>query len=156
MQPDAKVVSALLDGPAHSFAEPIAAEVPTQGAGIYTIWDENGNLVYVGVAGRDPPSKTGPAGRLRSHASGRRSGDQFCIDVADHYVLPELTTDQITAIANFELSLDMLVREKIRRSFSFRVAEAPNYQTAQATENWIKSGAAPCGAPRLNPVRTRA
>jgi hypothetical protein len=49
--------------------------------------------VYVGVAGRNPRG-AGLASRLRSHASGRRSGDQFCGYVADQYVLPELTPER--------------------------------------------------------------
>jgi len=36
--------------------------------------------------------------RLRSHASGRRSGDQFCIYVADRFVLPTLSQEDIMAI----------------------------------------------------------
>jgi hypothetical protein len=60
---------------------------PGSGAGVYTIWDDEGGLVYAGIAGRNPAGK-GLASRLRSHASGRRSGDQFCVYVADHYVHP--------------------------------------------------------------------
>src|SRR4051794_4752510 len=120
MQPDADVIAALLDGQAHRFADTLSVEIPRSGAGVYTIWDEDGKLVYVGVAGRNPEG-SGLASRLRSHASGRRSGDQFCVYVADHYVLPELSREQIQAIAEGQLSLDKLVREKVHRSFTFRV-----------------------------------
>jgi hypothetical protein len=54
MEPDAQIITALLDGPAHSFADGIHAEVPTSGPGIYTVWDEDRALVYVRVAGRNP------------------------------------------------------------------------------------------------------
>jgi hypothetical protein len=54
MRPASEVLTALLDGPARRFADPIVAEVPTSGVGIYTLSDEGGKLVYVGVAGRDP------------------------------------------------------------------------------------------------------
>jgi len=47
--PAREIVAALIDGAAHRFAETIAAEVPTSGAGIYTVWDEDGKLVYVGL-----------------------------------------------------------------------------------------------------------
>src|SRR5262249_3570062 len=79
-------------GPAHRFAEfaTAGALVPRSGAGIYTVWDDAGELIYVGIAGRNP-NGSGLASRLRSHVSGRRSGDQFCVYVADHYVMPELT-----------------------------------------------------------------
>jgi hypothetical protein len=149
MQPDPEIISALLDGPSGRFADPISPDVPTSGAGIYTVWDEGGQLVYVGAAGRNPQG-AGLASRLRSHASGRRSGDQFCVYVADHYVLPELTPEQVEAIARFQLSMDELIREKVQRSFTFRVATVPDYPTALAVESWVKSGAADCGPPRLN------
>jgi hypothetical protein len=106
MQPDPEVIAALIDGPPHRFAEPIAADVPTSGAGVYTVWDERGELVDVGVAGRNPDG-AGLANRLRSHASGRRSGDQFCVYVADHYVLPELTREEVESIAASELSMEL-------------------------------------------------
>jgi hypothetical protein len=150
VSPDAAVKSALLDGPKHRFADILAEEIPTSGAGVYTVWDEADKLVYVGVAGRNPRGK-GLANRLRSHASGRRSGDQFCVYVADHYVLPELTGEQVQAIASSQLSMDTLVRDKVHRSFTFRFASVSDYATALAVEKWVKSGAARCGPPRLNP-----
>jgi hypothetical protein len=153
-EPDPEVVAALLEGSTHSFAAPLAPEVPTKGAGIYTVWDEDEKLVYVGVAGRNP-NGTGLATRLKSHASGRRSGDQFCVYVADHYVLPELTRQQIDAVAASELSMDALVCEKVQRSFRFRIATVPDYKTALAIETRIKTGAGACGVPMLNPIRTR-
>jgi hypothetical protein len=89
------VLRRLETGPLHRFADfETVADLPRKGAAVYTIWDDEGALVYVGVSGRSATSKTGPWGRLRSHWNGRRSGDQFCVYVADHYVLPELR-DQI-------------------------------------------------------------
>ena len=155
MRPDAAVLRALLEGEAHRFADPISVSVPVSGAGAYTIWDADGALVYVGVAGRNP-SGSGLARRLLSHASGRRSGDQFCVYVADHYVMPELSRSQIDAIAASELSLDSLVRDRIRRSFVYRVAAARrDYSAALAVESWLKSGHGDCGPPRSNPSRGR-
>lgn len=152
MEPPAELVADLIEGPAYPFAEGIHAEVPVSGAGVYTVWDEDGQLVYVGVAGRNP-NGAGLTSRLRSHASGRRSGDQFCVYVADHYVLPELTPDQVQAIASSRLSMDGLVREKVHRSFTYRVASVQDYTAALAAESWIKAGGASCGPPRLNPQR---
>ena len=76
-------------GPLHRFADyaTLTAVIPGSGAGVYTIWDDEGGPVYAGIAGRNPAGK-GLASRPRSHASGRRSGDQFCVYVADHYVHP--------------------------------------------------------------------
>ena len=42
--------------------------------------------------------------RPRASHGGRRSGDQFCVHIADHYVLPELTREQIEAIRDLRLS----------------------------------------------------
>ena len=56
--------------------------VPVFGAGVYTIWDNDGRFIYVGMSGRGITAKTvrrnSPLGiytRLHSHASGRRSGE---------------------------------------------------------------------------------
>lgn len=116
---DDALIDHLVEGPLHRFADSatLTAVIPGSGAGVYTIWDDAGGLVYVGIAGRNPAGK-GLASRLRSHASGRRSGDQFCVYVADHYVLPELTREQIEAIRDSRLSMDMLVRDKIHAAFA--------------------------------------
>jgi hypothetical protein len=108
-------------------------------------------LIYVGIAGRNP-SGTGLATRLRSHASGRRSGDQFCVYVADHYVLPDLTRAQVEAIRDGELSMDAVVRECIHKNFAYRFVVADTYSEAMAVENAIKRGALGV-PPRLNPKR---
>jgi hypothetical protein len=90
---------------------------------------------------------------LRSHASGRRSGDQFCVYVADHYVLPELSREQIEAIRDSRLSMDALVREKIHAAFGFRFIVVDDYAMAIQVENSVKSGRLKAGRPRLNPSR---
>jgi hypothetical protein len=91
----------LSDGPLHAFATWPNAAVPRIAIGCYSIWRDE-QLVYVGVAGRalDPAKvatlrqkKGRPRGlydRLKSHASGRRSGDQFCVYVCDRLVLPRV------------------------------------------------------------------
>jgi hypothetical protein len=91
---------------------------------------------------------------LRSHASGRRSGDQFCIYVADHYVMPDLTRQQIEAIGDGELSMDLLVRDYIHNHLAYRFAAAGTYSGAMAVENAIESGALG-KLPRLNPTCER-
>jgi hypothetical protein len=160
VQPNVAVEEALIDelehGPLHRFAEyaTLTDVIPGSGAGVYTIWDDAGGLVYAGVAGRNPAGK-GLASRLRSHASGRRSGDQFCVYVADHYVLPELSREQIEAIRDSRLSMDALVREKIHGAFGFRFVVVPDYAVAMRIESAIKSGRLRAGQPRLNPARAR-
>ena len=73
---------ALETGPIRRFAEWPDLSVPKVTAGVYTIWDAE-RIVYVGMAGRAITSErtssepTGLWDRLRSHAEGRRSGNQF-------------------------------------------------------------------------------
>ena len=94
--------------------------VPRIAAGVYTIWEDT-NLIYVGMAGRgltaehiaapDEPRKAkGLWSRLNSHASGRRSGDQFCVYVCDRFVVPRLLPNQQAEIGAGDLSLDKLTR----------------------------------------------
>jgi hypothetical protein len=75
--------SDLATGTAYPFSEWPNPEVPTFGAGVYTIWHHDGRFIYVGMSGRgmtaDTEYRNKPQGiytRLQSHASGRRSGDQ--------------------------------------------------------------------------------
>jgi hypothetical protein len=149
---DPALVEELESGPLHRFADyaTLTHVIPSSGAGVYTIWDDDGVLIYTGIAGRNPAGK-GLASRLRSHASGRRSGDQFCVYVADHYVLPELTREQILAIRESRLSMDGLVRHKIHTAFGFRFVTVDDYATAMQVENAIKDGRLRAGRPRLNP-----
>lgn len=88
----------LSSGPAYSFADWPNLAVSTFGTGFYTIWHNDGRFIYVGMSGRGITAETSrrnkPQGiytRLHSHASGRRSGDQFCVYVADRLVLPTLS-----------------------------------------------------------------
>jgi hypothetical protein len=88
----------LRDSALFRFADWPNAAVRKFGAGVYTIWDSSGGFIYAGMSGRSitdttPPQEQRPLGlytRLHSHASGRRSGDQFCVYVADRLLLPGL------------------------------------------------------------------
>jgi hypothetical protein len=71
--------------------------------------------------------------------------------VADHYVLPELTRDQIEAIRDSRLSMDAPVREKIHAAFGFRFVVAGDYATALQVETMIKSGRLRRGRPSSQP-----
>ena len=103
--------------------------IPRVSAGAYTIWCD-GELIYVGMAGRglteeaileyrsDPSKMTGLYSRLASHAMGRRSGDQFCVYVADRFVLPTLKRETIEAIAAGSVRFDALIRDYITKRLS--------------------------------------
>ena len=138
--------------------------VPTVAAGVYTVW-ESDRFLYVGMAGRNLTSATvegfrasgdkrrrGRADRLRSHASGRRSGDQFCVYICDRLVLPVLTSDQVEKIATADLSLDRLTKDYIRSHLSYRFIEVPSGKDAFAIEREVQAGALSAGRPWLNPA----
>ena len=81
----AQIASDLARGVAYSFADWPNPSIPTSGAGVYTIWHSDGRFIYVGMSVKrdirdNPPEYAhGIYTRLKSHASGRRSGDQFCV-----------------------------------------------------------------------------
>ena len=89
--------------------------------------------------------------RLKTHTSGRRSGDQFCVYVADRLVLPTLSSDSIAEIADGKLSFDKLIRDYIHENLTFRFVETENDKIAFELENAIKGGALNAGKPYLNP-----
>ena len=135
--------------------------VPRIAAGVYTIWEDT-NLIYVGMAGRgltaehiaapDEPRKAkGLWSRLNSHASGRRSGDQFCVYVCDRFVVPRLLPNQQAEIGAGDLSLDKLTRQYIHDHFAYRYVETKDGSQALALEREIQAGALGAGKPFLNP-----
>jgi hypothetical protein len=153
-------VTDLSRGAAYSFASWPNRSVPTFGAGVYTIWHEDGRFIYVGMSGRGMTAETTrrntPQGlytRLHSHASGRRSGDQFCVYVADRLVLPNLSPEDISAIASGRHQMDAFVRRYIHDNLSYRFVMLPDGAAAYAVEAAIKNGKWVHGHPLLNPAR---
>jgi hypothetical protein len=150
--------SDLATGTVYRFSEWPNFAVLTFGAGVYTIWHDNGRFVYVGMSGRgmtaDTVRRKKPQGiytRLRSHASGRRSGDQFCVYVADRFVLPTLSQEDIMAIASGRHQMDALVRRYIHENLSYRFVMLPNSKAATDLEAAIQDGKWESGPPLLNP-----
>jgi hypothetical protein len=121
------------------------------GAGIYTIW-ETPRVDPRQDCWTPAPVAVELATRPRSHASGRRSGGQFCVYVADHYMLHELTRGQIGDIGDGALSVDSLVRYCVHEHFAYRFATAATYAKAMTVEHAIKRGTLG-QRPRLNPPR---
>ena len=123
------------------------------------------SLIYVGMAGRSltesmiaarregqPTARLGLASRLGSHAGGRRSGDQFCVYVADRLVLPTLASGQVEAIGTGGLSMDALVRSFVRTRLSYRFVETESGEAAYRIERLVQAGElAGVGKPLLNP-----
>lgn len=155
-------LDALEKGQLHFFSDWSNSVIPKICAGVYTIW-KNQDLIYVGMSGRSLNAETieqhrtanlrarGMFTRLKAHASGRRSGDQFCIYVGDRLVLPTLTSKDVSEIVNGKLSFDKLIRSYIHENLSFRFVETENDTVAFQIENAIKGGILKAGKPFLNP-----
>lgn len=144
-------------GSIHWFSDWPTGDVPRSGAVVYTIWDREGSLIYVGMSGRSftgeagGNGKAGPWGRLNSHASGRRSGDQFCVYVANRLVLSTLH-NRISEIADDSLSLDVATCDYIRENLGFRWIMMESGKAAFELERRLQEGEAECGKPLLNPL----
>jgi hypothetical protein len=126
-------VTELSRGAAYSFSSWPNPSVPTFGAGVYTIWHEDGRFIYVGMSGRGITTETTRRNkpqriytRLQSHACGRRSGDQFCVYVADRLVLPTLDQMDVAAIASGRHQMDAFVRRYIHENLSYRFLLVPD------------------------------
>lgn len=147
----------LVNGPIHWFSNWPTGDVPNFGAITYTIWNREGSFIYAGHAGRsykggnEGNGKDGPFGRLKSHASGRRSGNQFCIYVADWLVLPNLH-NRISEIADRTLSLDAATRDYIKANLGFRWVSMESGGHARSLEDRLRRGEVACGKPLLNPL----
>ena len=144
-------IEVLASGPRYPFRDWPVDDVPDVAAGVYAIWDDY-QLIYVGMSGRGATSsllevkrsegkRFGLFTRLASHASGRRSGDQFCVYVADLLVLPRLSDDQVDAISRKDLLFDNLVKEYIHSNLKFGFIETSSGDEALRIEAEIKSGA---------------
>jgi hypothetical protein len=151
----------LAEGPLYRFADWPNADVPKFGAGVYTIWHDDGRLIYAGMSGRsikrDTEVRARPYGlytRLHSHVSGRRSGDQFCVYVADRLVLSLLTATDIDQIASGRHSMDPFVRRYIHEHLSYRFAMVNDGATAFDVERRICTDAWGRGVPLLNMTRS--
>ena len=74
-----------------SFSEDPRNHIPSNGSIIYSVWDRDDQFIYVGISGTQKSlERRNPVTRMQAHASGRRSGDQFCVYVHDFYVIPKL------------------------------------------------------------------
>ena len=88
---------------------------------------------------------------MNSHASGRRSGDQFCVYVCDRLVLPTVR-DRIGDIAAGRFSLDQATREYVRAELGFRMVQVTDGRQAMHTERLVQRGELAVGRPALNPL----
>jgi hypothetical protein len=146
---------ALETGAAHAFRDWPATHFEAGPSGVYTIWNDD-IFLYVGMAWKhrsdESPKASGVFGRLKSHADGRRSGNQFAIYICDRFVVPHLSSDQIDALARGERLLDAATRQYIREHLTYRVVVTDDPATARALEVLIRrEGLAHAGRPQINP-----
>ena len=88
--------------------------------------------------------------RLNQHASGRRSGDQFCVYVSDRLVMKNLTDEQLGGIGEGTYSLDHQIRDFIRTELSYSYLLVADDPTARALEKYGIQIAKGQGAELLN------
>ena len=95
--------------------------------GVYTVWLGE-QLLYVGYSGRNlrpheiksAKKAKGLMTRIKSHRSGLRASDPFCIYVCDRFVVPKLDSEAIESLANGGQLLDGLTRRFVRQELSYR------------------------------------
>ena len=150
-------------GPLHRFQDWPHEQVPKRAAGVYTVWDGE-RLLYVGMSGRAMTAEDlevsdggrvvakGLWTRLNAHASGRRSGDQFCVYVGDRFVVPELSPSQRQQLAAGTLSLDSLIRSFVRERLAYRFVVTADGTEAAELEGVVRRGGLSVGKPYLNPL----
>jgi hypothetical protein len=103
------------------------------------------------MAGRGTGTSAALRGRLKSHAAGRRGGDQLCIYVCDRLIVPRLSSDQLAQLGDGRLSLDAMTKVYMRERLSFRFVITTDAQEARALEREIKRrGLLQFGKPLLN------
>jgi hypothetical protein len=153
----------LVNGPSYSFSEWPNLNVPHVAAGLYTIWHDQ-EFIYVGMSGRGlaeaeiaqkrlaGEKKKALYSRLESHASGRRSGDQFCLYICDHFIVPELSSSDLIQVRNGSISLDDRTKRFIRSKLQYRFVEVTSGLTALKVEAHLKRFGVNGSKPRLNPV----
>ena len=90
--------------------------------------------------------------RLNIHASGRLSGDQFCVYVANRLVVPSLTPEQLPKFASGELKLDQLTKTFIHDHLGYQYVLADSSAEAFAIEGRARRGETFGQKPLLNPL----
>jgi hypothetical protein len=137
-------------------------KIPDVCSGVYAIYDSGESLLYVGMAGAGLTPKnaekkktlgkrSGLVDRLNSHAGGQRSGDRFNIYIADLFVMPSLSPEQISSIADQHQSFDNLIREYIRLNLYYRFLETP-YGAVRSLETELRTNGIHGQLPSINKI----
>jgi hypothetical protein len=136
------------------FREPMVENIPSFGSILYTIWNTGGDFVYVGIGGiRGQTAKDrNPRSRITQHWQGMRSGDQFCIYVQDHFVLPQIIGRPYFAQNG---QIDRMVRKYIHENLSYAYVidqSDEGNKRVRDYERSIQQGAWQGMKPVLNPI----
>lgn len=144
--------------PRHKFSRWPNTALPTVAAGVYAVWDQE-VLVYCGMSGREfekavglGKARFGLITRLASHASGRLSGDQFCVYVANRLVIPSITPEQLPMFASGVLNLDKLTKVYIHERLEYQFALVQSSAEAYELERTCRNGSQFGAKPILNPL----
>ena len=125
-----------------SFSENPRKLIPKNGSIIYSVWDDNEQFIYIGISGLQKSlEKRNPLSRMISHASGVRSGDQFCVYIHDFFVIPNLLKEKDYKPERG--SLDKLTKQYIHANLSYRFISFNSKDSdtiVRRLENEIKSG----------------
>ena len=135
------------------------ADIPLITAGLYVIW-EGQQLVYCGMSGREiekykhsnSKKKYGLINRLNSHASGRLSGDQFCVYVANRVVIPSLDPKALKQFRDGTMNLDKLTKKYVHEYLEYQYALVNSSSEAFAIEKLCRDGTVFGVKPYLNPL----
>lgn len=131
-------------------------DIPNVAAGVYIIWKKD-VLIYCGMSGRQieknlHKKKYGLITRLKSHASGRLSGDQFCVYIANRFVIPSLTLEELNQFSSGKITLDMKTKQYIHTHLDYQFTLTSSSAEAYAIEIEARSGALLGEKPFLNPL----
>ena len=133
-------------------------DIPAVAAGVYAIW-KDGELIYCGMSGREidtkakaSPKRYGLITRLNSHASGRLSGDQFCVYVANRFVIPSLSAEELPMFETGELTLDARTKAFIHEHLDYAYALVETSAGAYELEREARRGVVFGVPPYLNPL----
>jgi len=144
-------LESLAVGPRYRFADWPNTVMPRGPVGVYTVW-LGASFLYVGMSWKEHTER-GLWGRMNSHASGRRSGDQFCVYICDRFVVPKLSAEEQRLVGADELKLDDLTRGFIADNLDYRFALTESGDQARSLERRVRSeGLLGCGLPFLNPA----
>lgn len=119
-------------------------------------YGKNKNLFIAACLGeiekKRESKKQGLITRLHSHASGRLSGDQFCVYVANRLVIPSLKQNDLPKFADGEFKLDSFTKTFIHNNFEYQYCLLDSSSEAYEMESKARSGELFGQKPMLNPL----